>query len=483
MTEHLRQGFGDHAPDVADVRARCAAVVGDRHVLSASGDIAGHLVERRGLYQGQTACVVRPGSTDEVAAILAVANEMCVPVVPQGGNTGLVGGQIPFETGREILLSLSRLDRIRAVDPMGETLIAEAGVTLQRVQDAADEVDRLFPLSLASEGTCQIGGNLATNAGGMQVLAYGTARDLTLGLEVVLADGRVWDGLRTLRKDNTGYDLRHLFVGSEGTLGIITAAALKLVPKPAERASAFAGLRTLDDVAALYSIARGVAGGAITRFELLPRIGLDLVLKHAGGTRDPLAEPHPWYALIEISGASSDGAAERQLMALLEAGATSGHVVDAAVATSGVQADAFWTIRERLSDVQGREGGSIKNDVAVPVGDVPAFIAAADAAVAKAMPGARPVPFGHFGDGNIHYNILQPSGMEKADFIAEWNFMCGVVNEVVLGFGGTISAEHGIGRMKQHLMAEIKSQVELDLMHGIKNALDPNGILNPGKVL
>ncbi|MEO0618577.1 MAG: FAD-binding oxidoreductase [Pseudomonadota bacterium] len=483
MTTHLPLMEHLSIRDVSDIRARCAAIVGARHVLSAPDDVAGHLVERRGLYEGRTLCVVRPGSTQEVADILAMANETGVPVVPQGGNTGLVGGQIPFEEGAEIVLSLSRLDTIRAVDPVGETLIVEAGVTLQNVQEAADAVDRLFPLSLASQGSCQIGGNLATNAGGMQVLAYGNARDLTLGLEVVLADGQIWDGLRTLRKDNTGYDLRHLFVGSEGTLGIITAAALKLAPKPAELSSGFIGVASLEDVAALYGIARGVAGSAITRFELLPRIGLDLVLKHAEGMRDPLDAPHLWYVLIEISGARADGAAEGQLLALLEDGATAGFVADAAVASSGAQADMFWTIRERISDVQGREGGSIKNDVAVPVADVPAFIAAADKAVEAVMPGARPVPFGHFGDGNIHYNILQPIGMEKTAFLAQWDFMCGVVNEVVLGFAGTISAEHGIGRMKQHLMAEIKSPVELALMRRIKTALDPNGILNPGKVL
>lgn len=467
----------------SDERAQFSAIVGERYALTQEEDIAGHLIERRGLYQGATPLVLKPGSTDEVARIMSLAHEVRRPIVPQGGNTGLVGGQIPFETGGEVVLNLSRLNQIRSVDPTANALVAEAGVTLARIQDEADEHDRLFPLSLASEGTCQIGGNLSTNAGGMQVLAYGNARDLCLGLEVVLADGRVWNGLKSLRKDNTGYDLRDLFIGAEGTLGIITAAVLKLVPRPAEQATAFAGLRDLDLVSDLFTMAHGAAGAALTRFELMPRIGIELVQKHAEGVRDPLTTPCPWYVLLEISGHHADGSAAGQLMHILEQAAEQEVIADAAVATSQAQSEAFWAIRERLSDVQGQEGGSIKNDIAVPVSDVPAFIRATDDRIGELIPGARPVPFGHFGDGNIHYNVSQPIDMEKADFISRWDDVCAVVNEVALGFGGTISAEHGIGRMKQHLMSDIKSAVELDMMRAIKSSFDPRHILNPGKIL
>lgn len=467
----------------SEERVRFANIVGERYALSAAEDIAAHLVERRGLYQGSTPLVLKPASTNEVSRIMTLASEVGRPVVPQGGNTGLVGGQIPFAGRGEIILNLSRMTTVRGVDAAANTIVAEAGVTLAEIQDVAEQHDRLFPLSLASEGTCQIGGNLATNAGGMQVLAYGNARDLCLGLEVVLADGRVWDGLRSLRKDNTGYDLRDLFIGAEGTLGIITAAVLKLVPRPAERASAFIGLSDLDQVAKCFDMASGALAGALTRFELLPRLGLDLVLKHAEGTRDPLTAPHPWYVLLEVSGHHADGGAEAQLLKVLEAAAGDGVVDDAVVAASTAQDDAFWAIRERLSDVQGMEGGSIKNDIAVPVSCVPDFIRAANARIAELMPGARPVPFGHFGDGNIHYNISQPVDMSKEDFISRWGDVCSVVNEVALGFGGTISAEHGIGRMKQHLMADIKSNVELEMMRAIKESFDPQGILNPGKIL
>ncbi|MEL6288908.1 MAG: FAD-binding oxidoreductase [Pseudomonadota bacterium] len=491
------KGASEAAED--SLLARFAAIVGARHVLCDAGDIAGHLVERRGLYTGATRAVVRPGSVAEVSAVLALASETGTPIVPQGGNTGLVGGQIPFEHGREIILSLSRLDAIRSVDRVGGTLTAEAGVTLRAVQEAAEGVGHIFPLSLASEGTCQIGGNLATNAGGMQVLAYGNARDLCLGLEVVLADGRVWNGLRALRKDNTGYDLRDLFIGSEGTLGVITAAVLRLFPSPGEKVSAFVGLEQLDAVAQLYGRARSAFGSGLTRFELLPRIGVDLVLKHMDDARDPLASAHPWYAMIEVShgqagGASpapgndlrdtsQAGAAEAMLLQVLETTLADGIATDGTLAASGPQEQALWDIREGMSDVQSREGGSIKNDVAVPVADVPAFITEADRRMAALVPGCRPVPFGHFGDGNIHYNILQPVDMARDAFIARWDEVCGVVNEVVHAFGGTISAEHGIGRMKRHLMAEIKDPVELALMRSVKATFDPKNILNPGKVV
>ncbi|MGI9407991.1 MAG: FAD-binding oxidoreductase [Hyphomicrobiaceae bacterium] len=470
-------------PLTTDQLARFTAIVGEKYALTAPEDQAAHLVERRGLYQGATPLVLKPGSTSEISRIMTLATELKQPVVPQGGNTGLVGGQIPFEQGSEIVLSLSRLDEIRSVDAVGNTLIAEAGVTLAAIQEQAELNNRLFPLSLASEGTCQIGGNLATNAGGMQVLAFGNARDLCLGLEVVLADGRIWNGLRTLRKDNTGYDMRDLFIGSEGTLGIITAASLKLFPKPAELATAFVGLAELDQVALFFLKTQETAANALTRFELMPRLGIDLVLRHAEGSRDPLDKPHPWYVLLEISGHSSDNRANQQMMHVLEAAMDEGTINDAAVATSAAQESEFWSLRERLSDVQGLEGGSIKNDIAVPVADVPGFIRTAGARIEKLVPGARPVPFGHFGDGNIHYNISQPVGMAKEEYLARWDDVTEAVNEVVLGFNGTVSAEHGIGRMKQHLMPKIKSPVELAMMRTIKQAFDPLGILNPGKIL
>jgi FAD/FMN-containing dehydrogenase len=438
------------------------------------------LREWRKLYQGKTPLVLKPGSTEEVSRILALAHETGTAVVPQGGNTGLVGGQIPFAT--EIVVSLERLNRIRSIDPRGNTMIAEAGVTLAAAQKAAADAGRLFPLSIASEGSAQIGGNLATNAGGLQVLAYGNARNLVLGLEVVLADGQVWQALRALRKDNTGYDLRDLFIGSEGTLGIITAAVLKLVPAPKSKATAFVGLAGLDEAARFFDIAHELGAGELTAFELMPRIGIEFVLRHVEGARDPLEAPHPWYALVELSSQRLD-AAEASAEAVLVAGVERGAVADAALASSLSQAAGFWRLREMLSEVQLYEGGSIKNDVSVPVAALPEFLARAIEAVTALVPGCRPVPFGHYGDGNIHFNISQPEGADKAAFLARWDEMAGAVNAIVLELGGSISAEHGVGRMKRHLLPQIKHPVEMAMMRAIKAALDPRGILNPGKVV
>jgi FAD/FMN-containing dehydrogenase len=462
---------------------RFRAIVGDKNALIAPADQAPYLTEWRDKFSGKAALVLLPGSTDEVAAIMRLAHATRTPIVPQGGNTGLVGGQIPFETGDEIVLALARLDRVRAVDPVGNTMVLEAGVTLERAQQVALEADRLFPLSLASEGTCQIGGNLASNAGGVNVLAYGNMRELTLGLEVVLADGRVWHGLRALRKDNTGYDLKHLFIGSEGTLGIITAAVLKLFPRPRELATAYAGLADLDRVAELFTLARGIAGQSLTAFEIQPRLGLDFVLRHAAGARDPLPAAHNWYALVEISGLKADGMAEAQMAQLLEAALAQGIIEDAAMPTSLEQRAELWTLRERMSEAQKPEGGSIKHDVSVPVHAIPAFIREADAAVGRLIPGARPVPFGHFGDGNIHYNISQPVGMDKQAFLDRWEAVSAVVHDIVLAHRGSISAEHGIGRLKRDMLKAAKSPVELDLMRTLKEALDPQYTLNPGKLL
>ncbi len=458
-------------------------IVGAPYAITDQAEMTPYLNELRDLYHGRAALILKPGTVEEVSRILALADKTLTAIVPQGGNTGLVGGQIPGRSGHEVVVSLSRLNQIRDIDANGSAIIAEAGVTLAQVQEQAEKAGKLFPLSLASEGSCQIGGNLATNAGGTQVLSYGTARDLVLGLEVVLAGGEVWNGLKTLRKDNTGYDLKNLFIGSEGTLGIITAAALKLFPLPKERVTLFAGFAGLDDVAKLFNLAAGEAGFGLTLFELMPRIGLDFVLKHLPGTRDPLSSPHAWYALIEISANEAGGRAEALAAAIAEQALEAGILADAAIAASIAQAQDMRRLREALSEVQRFEGGSIKHDVSVPVAKIPAFIREASAAVEDLVPGARPVPFGHFGDGNIHFNISQPLGMDREAFLARWEEVAAVVHGIVAKMGGSISAEHGIGVMKRDLLPRVKSPVEMALMRKIKAALDPKGILNPGKLL
>jgi FAD/FMN-containing dehydrogenase len=458
------------------------AIVGARHVLTEAADMAPHLREWRDLFVGKARAVVKPSTTAEVSALLAFAHETGTAIVPQGGNTGLVGGQIPVSDGREIILSLARMDRLRAIDPEGDTITVEAGMTLEAVQSAADAANRLFPLSLASEGSCTIGGNLSTNAGGTAVIAYGNSRDLCLGLEVVLADGRIWNGLRTLRKDNTGYDLKNLFIGAEGTLGVITAASLKLFPKPQARATAFLAVADPANALALLNLAKAAAGGPLTTFELMPRFGLEVVLRHAADTRDPLALPSPWYVLMEISSPAAGGL-EAQAEALLETAFDAGFITDGAIAATLQQRSAFWRIREAMSDVQRFEGGSIKHDVSVPVAAVPAFLDRALARVEAMIPGCRPLPFGHLGDGNIHFNISQPVGADKAAYLTRWDEVNQAVHDVVREFGGSISAEHGIGRLKRHLLPGVKDPVELALMRAIKATLDPTGILNPGAVL
>ena len=456
---------------------RLAAVVGEAHVLRDAPAMDGYMREWRGIWHGVSPMVLRPGSTREVAQILAIANETRTAIVPQSGNTGLNGGQIPRDGGDEILLSLDRMTQILDIDAADNTITVEAGCVLKSVQDAAAAVDRLFPLSLASEGSCRIGGNLSTNAGGLNVIAYGNARDLCLGLEVVLADGRVWNGLRRLRKDNTGYDLRDLFIGAEGTLGIITAAVLKLFPRPQRHETAFIAIPGPQAAVELLSLLRAASGNRVVAFELIASLALQFTERH-NGLRSPLESASPWYVLAELAD-PLPGA----FTALLEAAMDKGLVTDAAIAQSDRQRDAFWTIRETISDSQKPEGGSIKHDIAVPVSQVPRFLAAADAAVARFMPGARLVTFGHLGDGNIHYNVSQPVGMDTQKYLDQWNAMNDVVFEVVGRFGGSISAEHGMGRLKVHHMPLIKSPVELEMMRGLKRLFDPNTILNPGRVL
>jgi FAD/FMN-containing dehydrogenase len=460
--------------------ARFAAIVGEKYAITDPSLQAPYLVEMRHLFEGHTPMVLRPSSVAEVSAILKLANATKTPVVPQGGNTGLVGGQIPHHN--EIVLSLNRLDRIREVDPTSNTITCEAGVTLQRAREAAAAVDRLYPQLLPSEGTCTIGGNLATNAGGTAALAYGIARSHALGLEVVLADGRVLNNLNKLKKDNTGYDLKNLFIGAEGTLGIITAAVLRLVPRPRSVETAFVGITSAEAGLELLGLAQERAGNDVTSFEIMTRQGVELVLKHGARCRDPLAAPYPWYVLIELSSQQQQGLREL-LEDILGRGVERGLVTDATIADSLEQAKAFWHIREMFGEVQGHAGGSIKHDVSVPVAAVPAFIKEANAAVTALIPGARPLPFGHLGDGNIHYNVSQPAGADKDDYLRRWDEVNAVVFAVVKKYGGSISAEHGIGVMKRDLLPSVKDPVALELMRSLKAMLDPNGILNPGKVL
>jgi D-lactate dehydrogenase (cytochrome) len=459
--------------------ARFKRIVGEKYAVTDAAEVAPYVTEERDLFKGRSPLVLRPGSTAEVSAICRLATEHAIALVPQGGNTGLVGGQTPHHG--EVVVSLRRMDKIREVDTASNTMTCEAGVVLQIAQQRAAEVDRLFPLSLGAEGSCTIGGNLATNAGGTAALAYGVAREMALGLEVVLADGRVLNGLSKLKKDNTGYDLRNLFIGAEGTLGIITAATLKLFPKPRAIETAFVGLQSPAQALKLLSIAQNEAAGSLTSFELLAEIAVGFSIRHGIDIRDPLAAKHPWYVLMELSSPRDDASAI--LEAILAQGLEDGIVDDAVIAANLSQRSAFWKLRDEMSAAQKPEGGSIKHDISVPVAAVPEFIAQADAAVVKLIPGARPVPFGHLGDGNIHYNVSQPVGANAADFLARWHEVNAVVFEIVLKLGGSISAEHGIGVLKRDELPAVKDQVAIELMRQVKAMLDPLGIMNPGKVL
>jgi FAD/FMN-containing dehydrogenase len=478
--------MNDTSPDrsrplPAAIVERFAAIVGKAHALVDPEQQLPYLRELRAKYIGRSALVLRPGTTEEVSRIMALANELNLPVVPQAGNTGLVGGQIAQHG--EIVVSVARLNKVRHVDPAGTSMTVEAGLTLQECQDVAEKAGRLFPLALPSQGSCRIGGNLGTNAGGVGVLAYGNTRQQVLGLEVVLADGRVWNGLRALKKDNTGYDLRDLFIGSEGTLGIITAAVLRLLPRPSEMATAMVALPSIDTAMTLLSQAQARAGSTLTAFEFVPRLMVEIVLRHIKGAREPFPTPYPWYVLLEISGAGADGGAQAQMEDILVAATESGLILDAAIAQSPGQARDLWLIRESISEAQRPEGGNIKHDISVAVARIPEFIERAGAVVEKLCPGARPLPIGHFGDGNVHYNIAKPVGMDDKVFLARWDEIMGAVHDVVAAMDGSISAEHGIGYMKREELLRLKDPVELDLMRRIKAALDPKGLLNPGKVL
>ena len=470
------------SPAVADpaLLARFIAIVGEKNAITDPQAQAPYLLEMRDMFRGHTPVVLRPGAVAEVAEILKLANETSTAIVPQGGNTGLVGGQTPQHG--EIVLSLNRLDRIREVDAVSNTITCEAGVTLLRAREAAAAADRLYPQLLPSEGTCTIGGNLSTNAGGTAALAYGIARSHALGLEVVLADGRVLNNLNKLKKDNTGYDLKNLFIGAEGTLGVITAAVLRLVPRPRSMETAFVGVPSPEAALELLGLATERTAGGVTSFELMLRLGVELVLRHGSGCRDPLPDVHPWYVLIELSSQARSGL-RAVLEEILAEGLERGLIADATIAESLDQGKMLWRIREMFGEVQRHEGGSIKHDISVPVAAVPAFIKEASAAVTGLIPGVRPLPFGHLGDGNIHYNVAQPVGADKAAFLERWDEVNAVVFEVVAKYGGSISAEHGIGVIKRDLLPKVKDPVAFELMRTLKRTLDPKGILNPGKVL
>ena len=462
-------------------RDRILAIVGSAGCISAAGDMEPYLKEERGLYKGHASLVVRPATTQEVADVVKACAAARVPVVPQGGNTGLCGGAVSAEG--EIILNLGRMNKVRTLDAENFTITVEAGCILSDIQDKADAADCLFPLSLGAEGSCQIGGNLSTNAGGVNVLQYGNARDLVLGLEVVLPDGRIWNGLRALGKDNTGYALRQLYVGAEGTLGIITAAVLKLFPKPTDMATALCALTNLEGATKLLNRARSLSGDTVTAFELIPRIGLEMCVRHIAGVSDPFTEAYPWYVLVEFSSSRPDVSIRSSFDTLLEKAFEEEIIVNAVVAESEAQANMLWRIRESLPEATKHEGVSIKHDISVPTSLVPEFITKGMAAVEQHFPGSRPVPFGHVGDGNIHFNISQPVGADATTYRAKWADMNRVVHDLVMSMNGSISAEHGIGLLKVDEMKHYKDSVEVDLIRRLKHALDPDNLMNPGKVI
>jgi FAD/FMN-containing dehydrogenase len=466
-----------------EVLKAIGAVVGASGLLTEATDTAPYAEDWRHLYQGRTPAVVRPADTAQLAAVLRLCNEHGIGVVPQGGNTSMVAGATPDANNRQLVVSTGRMTRVRAIDPVDRTMTVEAGVTLKAAQLAAAGADCLLPLSISSEGSAQIGGVLATNAGGNNTLRYGNARDLVLGLEVVLPDGQVWNGLRRLRKDNTGYCLRQLFVGSEGTLGIITAGVLKLAPKPREYAVALCAVPTVEAALALFGRFQAHDPGQVQAFEYMSGMGMSFVQRHIPGAALPLAAPAAHYCLVELASPRADAGLRASLETVLEAALGDGTVEDAAIAESEAQRAALWKLREEHAEAQKREGASVKNDVSVPVSHVPELIRRATAACEALIPGIRAVPFGHMGDGNIHFNLEQPVDWDGARFLAQDHAIMDTVNDVVRDLGGSFSAEHGVGRLKPYMMAEWRGGAELDVMRRIKQALDPKGIMNPGKVL
>ena len=466
----------------ATLHARLAGIVGDAHVLSATHDVEPFLADWRGRYRGRTLAVVRPASTVEVAAVVRLCADAGAAIVPQGGNTGMCGGATPDATGEEVVVSLTRMNRVRTIDKANATITVDAGAPLAAVQGAAAAAGFLFPLSLASEGSCTIGGNVSTNAGGTAVLRFGNTRELTLGVEVVLADGTIWDGLRGLRKDNTGYDLKQLFIGAEGTLGIVTAVVLKLFPAPRTRVTALAASMSIEGTIAILRTLKAALGDRLTGFELLSGFALALSRKHHPDSPDPLPG-YAWYVLVQADDSAPEaplvGLAEAALAGALEDGSAS----DAVVAQSSAQAAGLWNLRENISEAQRREGPNIKHDISLPVSAIPAFLNECDAALMRAFAGARLVVFGHLGDGNLHYNLSGPEGDSAQEFMGNGEAANRIVHDLVAKYGGSFSAEHGIGQLKRADLVRYKSPVELQLMRAIKIALDPRGLMNPGKIL
>ena len=467
----------------SEVIDRLKVAVGPAGYIDDPATIAPYCESWRGNWNGRAPLFVRPETTEEMAAVVRICAEAGVPIVPQGGNTGLTGASQPHETGCEVIVSTQRMKKIRGLDTANDTITVDAGVVLKDIQDAAAAADRLFPLSLGAEGSCQIGGNISTNAGGVQVLRYGNTRSLVLGLEVVLPDGRVWDGLRGLRKDNTGYDLKQLFIGGEGTLGIITGAVLKLFPSPKESQSAFIGVSSPEAGVALLGHMRLAFGEQITSFELICRAIIDYLLTGVPGHTDPLDEPYPWYVLMEIAGQGEPGSMLGPLTDALGSAMEAGLVLDASIAQSGEQARKLWQMREDLAEAQKTAGGSIAHDISVPASRIAEFISRADSALLDAYPGIRLCAFGHVGDGNMHYNPIRPADWTMERFYEEQDAINRIVHDIVIDLGGSISAEHGIGRLRLDENYHYKSAVELDLMRSVKTALDPQNIMNPGKTV
>ncbi|MBL6946379.1 MAG: FAD-binding oxidoreductase [Rhodospirillales bacterium] len=463
-----------------DVTEAIREVVGPTGWIEDDDGKEPYLKESRGLFRGNCTAVVRPGSTAETAEVVRLCAEGRLPITPQGGNTGHVGGGVP-DGG--IILCTGRMKRIRSIDPLNHTMTVEAGCILANLQQAAADAGCLFPLSMASEGSCQIGGNLSSNAGGIAVLRYGNARELVMGLEVVLPDGRIWEGLRGLRKDNTGYDLKHLFVGAEGTLGIITAAVLKLFPLPRVRETSLAAAPDLDSILELFKRVRDRAGDTLTGFEMMPRIGVEFALRHMPGVIDPFAETHAHYALIELTSPRPDDPMRATLENVLAEALEKGIIDDAVVATSGSQSDQLWRIRESIPEAQKHEGASIKNDISVPISQIAEFMARATKLVEREITGVRICAFGHVGDGNIHFNLTQPVDADRETFVAKWQPINRQINALLAELGGSISAEHGIGRLKTGQLADFRTEIEMDIMRRIKSALDPDDIMNPGKII
>lgn len=468
----------------AQVTGALSTLVGPSACLTSQDDVAPYVTDYRGIYRGRAAAVVLPASTAEVSEVLSWCHERGVAVVPQGGNTSLMGGAVPDESGTAVVLNLRRMNRVLSVDLQNDTLALQAGVTLAQARATAEAVGRLFPLRIGSEGSCQIGGNIATNAGGTAVLRYGNMRDLVLGIEVVLPDGRIYEGLRGLRKDNTGYDLKQLFIGSEGTLGIVTAAVLKLMPRPRASAVALVSVASPLEAVRLLGHARAIAGQDVTAFELISGDAMELVCGYLGGARCPLAGRPSWMVLLELTSTSRQEALDLQLQELLEAAFEEGLVADAAVAASLADAEAFWRLREEISDAQTSTGGSIKCDISVPLSRIGSFVEEASIAVRARVPDVRMIVYGHMGDGNVHFNPLRPASLSAATFLSEnYTAISRMADGLASGFGGSISAEHGIGVVKRDDLPLYKSEVELDLMRSVKKALDPRGLLNPGKLL